>query len=263
MVLELEKNVPGMGQTKKSKSPKIILAAAIILFLALSFGFIADAFRNADGGKESFNGSPRAGALATLTVNGVKFAFRYCPPLKNQKSVRWGKERDRLNGFWLMETELTRAQTKAALGEATGQTDSDASITPADNLSYEDCEKIVQRLNEASESIPEGWRFAIPSGTQWGCACRAGRDDVSVGAFGVSRAPEPKNGAERDKANGASFAVSRNTRASTRRREPSRVATPNEEFDSRSSRPDFRKSRAIAKFPRSTPKRPTRGSDAF
>ncbi len=123
----------------------------------------------------------QVGERLVKTINGVQFAFRWCPPgsfimgspenetghlpHENQHKVTLTK------GFWLMETEVTQAQWKAVMGD-------NPSVFKGDNLPVEyvnwtDCQAFCQK------STSLGLPLKLPTEAQWEYACRAG----TTGAF--------------------------------------------------------------------------------
>ncbi|MBQ2849647.1 MAG: formylglycine-generating enzyme family protein, partial [Thermoguttaceae bacterium] len=153
-----------------------------------------------------------AGSLKILTMNGVDYAFRYCPP-GTFKMGSPGNEKGRdydetlhdvtlTRGFWTLETEVTQEMWEATMGEnpsffaATGGGASDAREVgttakfPVESVSWEDCQKFIAKLN-ASGSAPDGFAFRLPTEAEWERACRAG----SKTAFAYG------NKLERDQAN--------------------------------------------------------------
>lgn len=89
---------------------------------------------------------------------------------------RQGTNEDQVNvvltkNFWLAKTPLTQRQWQTFANinpsEFYGQD------LPVDNLSWEDANNFIDRLNE-KQILPEGWRFALPTEAQWEYACRAG-----------------------------------------------------------------------------------------
>ena len=112
-----------------------------------------------------------AGERAVITVNGVEFAFRWCPPgtfMMGSPESEEGRNRDEMQhpvtltrGFWIMETEVTQKQWKAVMGDYPKRFPDDN--YPVGDVSWNDCQKFCQKTG-----------FQLPTEAQWEYACRAG-----------------------------------------------------------------------------------------
>ena len=122
-----------------------------------------------------------AGERRTVTVNGVEFAFRWCPPgTFMMGSSIW--ERDRhtdetqhqvtlTKGFWMMETEVTQKQWNAIMG--TNPSEFKGDNLPVEQVSWDDCQEFCRKCAQL------GLPVQLPTEAQWEYACRAG----STGAY--------------------------------------------------------------------------------
>ncbi len=72
------------------------------------------------------------------------------------------------HGFWLFDTPCTQALWEAVMGQNPSRFRSPT--RPVEQVSWEDCQAFVQRLN----SQLEGLELSLPSEAQWEYACRAG-----------------------------------------------------------------------------------------
>jgi formylglycine-generating enzyme required for sulfatase activity len=137
--------------------------------------------------------------------------FCYCPPgsfvmgSPDGESGR-GDDENRVpkvisQGFWTGQTEVTQGQWSAVMkttpadqkrignsydggkGLCYGEVNGLSPDHPMYFVSWSDAQNFVDRLNE-NEPPSAGWKYALPTETQWEYACRAGTD--SVFAFGVS-----------------------------------------------------------------------------
>ena len=116
-----------------------------------------------------------AGERKTVDVNGVQFAFRWCPagtfmmgsPLSEAR--RKGAEEPHLvtltKGFWMMETEVTQKQWKAVMGNNPSGFKGDD--LPVENVSWHDCQEFCKKCAEL------GLPVRLPTEAQWEYACRA------------------------------------------------------------------------------------------
>ena len=134
-----------------------------------------------------------AGVRKTLEINGIDYAFRYCPAgsflmgSPESEPKRFSNEtlhRVILDGFWLLETEVTQAMWKAVMRNNPSAFSSggmystdvhglDASNFPVERISWEECQEFIKKLN-SSGIAPVGFKFCLPSEAEWEYACRAG-----------------------------------------------------------------------------------------
>ena len=116
-----------------------------------------------------------AGDRKVVTINGVEFAFRWCPAgefmmgspefdngrFANEKLYRVVLK----EGFWIMETEVTQRQWKAVMGNNPSYFEGDD--LPVENVSWNDCQMFCRKAN-----------LKLPTEAQWEYACRAGNSDT-------------------------------------------------------------------------------------
>ena len=82
-------------------------------------------------------------------------------------------------GFWMGETEVTRAQWQAVMGDAPA-----ADRRPIDGVSWFDADQFTKALNNA---VP-GLAARLPTEAEWEYACRAGSPEAFCGG------PQPEPG---------------------------------------------------------------------
>ena len=119
-----------------------------------------------------------AGERAVVTVNGVEFAFRWCPPgtfMMGSPESEEGRDSDEklhqvtlTKGFWIMETEVTQKQWIAVMGDNPKKFADNN--TPVGDVSWNDCQKFCQKTG-----------FQLPTEAQWEYACRAGTTEAFAG----------------------------------------------------------------------------------
>ena len=114
----------------------------------------------------------QAGERAVVTVNGVEFAFRWCPAGTfsmgnlNDEYINPHHEVTLTKGFWMMETEVTQKQWKAVMGANPGSFKSED--CPVNKVSWNDCQEFCKKCSEL------GLPVELPTEAQWEYACRAG-----------------------------------------------------------------------------------------
>ena len=127
-----------------------------------------------------------AGERRTVTVNGVEFAFRWCPAgtfmmgSPTSEKGRYDDEKQHqvtlTKGFWMMETEVTQKQWKAVMGTTTWKFIRDYEFEyPVDNVSWNECQVFCKKCTELGLSVQ------LPTEAQWEYACRAGTTEAYAG----------------------------------------------------------------------------------
>ena len=126
----------------------------------------------------------QAGDILPVTVAGVSFNLRWCPPgsflmgSPQGDSETWDNERPQVSvtipqGFWMGETEVTQGLWRKVTGRNPSSNQSGDEY-PVENISWYDCKQFVETLNARSDVKEAGLRFAMPTEAQWEYACRAG-----------------------------------------------------------------------------------------
>ena len=193
-----------------------ILAVFLFLFPAFSFPGRGEQAGEEDqaGGKaavacadhsEPFGPGSFAGEKKTLTVKGVDYAFRWCPPgdfLMGASNpavvVRKNNPLHRVRltqGFWILETEVTQKMWKSVMGtdvtvqrEKAAEQDSEeekdyyvlAGVGPNYPVYYVNWWEAVSFCRRLS--FLSGQTVQLPTAAQWEYACRAGtQTDVYSG----------------------------------------------------------------------------------
>jgi formylglycine-generating enzyme required for sulfatase activity len=76
------------------------------------------------------------------------------------------------DGFWMFDTPCTQALWEALMGENPSEFKSPG--RPVENVSWDDCRKFVEKINEKFNPENAGPSLSLPSEAQWEYACRAG-----------------------------------------------------------------------------------------
>ena len=126
---------------------------------------------------------PNPGERLVVSINGIEFAFRYCPGGDFTMGCPDEEDDDLIfieplikvrltHGFWRMETEITQEMWESVMGNNPSRFTGSKRL-PVDSISWNDCQRFIAKLNEMNVA-PEGLQFALPTEAQWERACRAG-----------------------------------------------------------------------------------------
>ena len=134
-----------------------------------------------------------AGERMVKTVNGIEYAFRWCPAgsflMGSSKSewdaagIDWKSYNETQHsvtltrGFWMLETEVTQAMWKSVMG--TDPSLFKGAQNPVESVSWKACDDFCKKL-----SSKLGLTVSLPTEAQWEYACRAGT--TSAYSFGSS-----------------------------------------------------------------------------
>ncbi|MCL2005267.1 MAG: formylglycine-generating enzyme family protein [Planctomycetaceae bacterium] len=133
----------------------------------------------------------KAGDRMELKINDVEYAFRWCP----QGTFMRGDEPGEVSrGFWMLETEVTQTMWESVMGNNPSYFK--GVNLPVEQVSWNDCQEFIAKLNAELKSggrqspggtaspdstgrltpaaLGEGFKFSLPTETQWEYACRAG-----------------------------------------------------------------------------------------
>lgn len=129
------------------------------------------------------------GIRKVLTIDGINYAFRWCPPgefMMGSPSSEEKRVSDETQhrvkltkGFWLLETEVTQEMWQSVMGQSVKQqrdkVDKSLPLSgegpnyPMYYVSWDDCQSFCQKLSQKL-----GQQVKLPTEAQWEYACRAG-----------------------------------------------------------------------------------------
>jgi len=149
----------------------------------------------------------KAGERRTLTIGGIEYAFRFCPPgsffmgSPEDEEGRWRNETQRevtlTRGFYLLETPVTQAMWENVMGSNPSRFSStgggsdkvsgiDASNFPVECVSWNDCQEFIAKLNDGGYA-PLGFKFRLPWEAEWELAARAGTTTPYFGGMAINQ----------------------------------------------------------------------------
>ena len=88
--------------------------------------------------------------------------------------------------FYIGRTEVTQAQWRAVMGRNPSEFTRDS--LPVLNVSWNDAMAFCQRLNNSGRA-PSGWKFTLPTETQWEYAARGGKNSKGCRYSGSNDIP--------------------------------------------------------------------------
>lgn len=124
-------------------------------------------------------GRDRYGLWADASIDGIAVRFRYIPPGRflmgspESEAGRYDQEGPQhevtwTQGYWLADAPCTQAVWERVMGENPSYFTS--ADRPAENVSWDDCQEFLKRLNESSPEL----MARLPSEAEWEHACRGG-----------------------------------------------------------------------------------------
>ncbi|MCR5164542.1 MAG: formylglycine-generating enzyme family protein [Thermoguttaceae bacterium] len=139
--------------------------------------------------------NPVAGERYHLVLDGIDYAFRWCPPgeftmgspqdeLTEDQGAAKHRDDEKSHvvkisrGFWMLETEVTQKMWQNIMGgnpsKFTGEQN------PVENVSWDQCQEFCQKLTQRLRG-ELGVKMQLPTEAQWEYACRAGTSGPYAG----------------------------------------------------------------------------------
>ncbi|MBQ6109551.1 MAG: SUMF1/EgtB/PvdO family nonheme iron enzyme, partial [Thermoguttaceae bacterium] len=100
----------------------------------------------------------KAGNRKVLTVDGIEYAFRWCPPGEfmmgspegepgrdNKKNDEKRHQVKLTQGFWMLETEVTQEMWESVMGE--NPSEFKGPRKPVEKVNWEECQSFCQKLS--------------------------------------------------------------------------------------------------------------------
>ena len=139
---------------------------------------------NAEKPKAEPIAGPDAGMRMVKTADGIEYAFRWCPAgsfTMGSPESESGRCPDEFphevaltDGFWMLETEVTREMWKSVMGNEPGVFRGER--LPVEQVGWVDCIEFCRKLSEKL-----GSPVTLPTEAQWEYACRAGTSGPFAG----------------------------------------------------------------------------------
>ena len=174
---------------------------ALIFLLMLVLFFVINYFVKDPLSQQPFvitDTSLSAGTVKTVHVGSQTIRLHYCPAGSfTMGSPLYEIHRDSdekphrvtfSKGYWMGETEVTQGLWVEVMGTNPSYNTIDEKYSnsptnnshPVEQISWDECQLFLQKLNARSDVQHSGLKFALPSEAEWEYACRAG----TLGKYG-------------------------------------------------------------------------------
>jgi len=161
---------------------KCIPGLTIVSLLLVLIASIMKETRTSAVAQDDAEQQQEAGNRLVLTIKGVEYPFRWCPAgrfvMGSPTNERGRSENEAPRqvslpqGFWMLETEVTQEMWESIMEINPSHFKSNGKL-PVEKVSWDDCQNYIEKLNGLGIA-PMGYRFSLPTETQWEYACRAG-----------------------------------------------------------------------------------------
>ena len=164
----------GKKATSVAVAWKALLAVAVF---GLALGVVGCGKKSRSSGSSSERESAYSKSQVETKVctlpGGVKLEMVHIEPGSFMMGGGKEKRRERITeGFWIGKFEVTQAQWEAVMGE--NPSDFKDADNPVENVSWDDCQEFLKKLNALSAVKESGLVFRLPAEKEWEYACRAG-----------------------------------------------------------------------------------------
>ncbi|MBE6426521.1 MAG: hypothetical protein E7029_11170 [Planctomycetaceae bacterium] len=124
------------------------------------------------------NPERKPGDRMVKTVDGIEYAFRWCPP--GTFMMGDGKDAHEVtltHGFWMLETQVTQKMWKSVMRGNPSRFPGEQN--PVECVSWDDCQEFCRVLSSKISG-----KVDLPTEAQWEYACRAGTTGDYAGELG-------------------------------------------------------------------------------
>jgi serine/threonine protein kinase len=170
---------------RKQPLPWVLSSVSLLLLLTA----VVDRLRTESGASSPRPGSPpsevaeppKTPKICTFELGeGVQMKLAWLPPGSFIMGDRNSRRVEMIEhpvtfarGFWMGVTEVTQGQWTAILGTNPSRFKGDDEL-PVEDITWNDCQAFLVRLNEKCKDARGELRFDLPSEAEWEYGCRAG-----------------------------------------------------------------------------------------
>lgn len=167
----------GGWRTEKMKKRFLVLTTMILAAVSCLASSVWALTKGEEGGDST-----------EVKIEETEYTFRWCPPGQvkmfavaeenDPESQKKFKIVDVTEGFWMLQSEVTRGLWKSVMGKDPSKSPipsaeaANSDNFPVDSVTWDDCQEFVKKLND--KFSVSGYKFALPSEVQWVYASRAG-----------------------------------------------------------------------------------------
>ena len=149
---------------------KLLVAIALLLIFFIGFFVLYEVKRSSSAEKSKTIDLPEGVQLELVKVKSGSFTMS---PFGGDSFTNEVKHRAELTkDFYIGRTEVTQAQWKAVMGNNPSRFEGDD--LPVEQVTWNDAMEFCEKLNDMGMA-PAGWKFSLPTETQWEYAARGGK----------------------------------------------------------------------------------------